>query len=147
MNDRDPFEERLRHQPLRPVPPAWRDEILRAARASAGPVTAPVGPRSSWYSAIEARLSALLWPNPRAWAGLAAAWLVVLGLNFAAHEPARSQAASQAVPPSPQMRELLRQQEQLLAELIGPMDDTIADHPKPAAPQPHSQLREQFVNA
>jgi hypothetical protein len=91
-------------------------------------------------------LSALLWPHPKAWGGLAALWLLVLGLNFASREPARSEVARPAIPPSPQMRALLQQQEQLFAELIGPAEKPVADRPKPVAPQPHSQRREEFLN-
>ncbi len=35
MNGHDPFEQRLRRQPLRPVPSAWREEILSQARRTA----------------------------------------------------------------------------------------------------------------
>jgi hypothetical protein len=145
MNGPDNFEERLRRQPLRTVPPDWRDEILRAAREAATPATAPAASRRSRI--FMPWLCALLWPHPRAWAGLAAVWLVVLGLNFAARDPGRPDAMQQSAPPSPQMRELLRQQEQMLAELIGPVDYNAADRPKPAGPQPHSERRQQFFNA
>lgn len=143
MNGPDPFEERLHRQPLRPVPSAWRDEILRAA----SPCPAPRAPRRSWFSTLASGLSALLWPHPKAWAGLAALWVLVLGLNFAAREPAWSEAVRPPLPPSPQMRELLRQQEQLFAELIGPVEKPVAGRPKPSTPQPHSQRREEFLNA
>jgi hypothetical protein len=73
MND-DQFENELKRQPLRPVPVAWREEILKAAchrhRRAVSTSTAEVVP---WWRA-------LLWPNPVAWGGLAAAWLVVLTL-------------------------------------------------------------------
>ena len=143
MNGEDQFEKRLERQPLRPMPPVWREEILSAARRlpicthHASPFIAP---RSRVVlSTLSAQLSSLLWPHPRAWAGLAAAWLLVLGLNFAAREPA-GETARQVVPPSRQLRELLHEQEQLLAELIGPMESAVVDRPKPAAPRT-AQLR------
>jgi hypothetical protein len=145
MSDQDPFEERLQSQPLRPVPPAWRDDILRVARAAASPCVAPPAPSRAWFSS--SWLSALLWPHPKAWAALAALWLLVLGLNFASREPSRPQEARRSVPPSPQLRQLLKQQQQLFAELIGPEEKPAADRTKPAAPQPRSQRREQFLNA
>jgi hypothetical protein len=147
MNAPDQFEDRLRRQPLRSVPPAWRGEILAAARAAAtSHPEAPAASRS-WFFALRSGLSALLWPHPVAWAGLAAVWLLILGLNFATREPGESEAARQSAPPSPQMRELLHQQEQMFADLIGPVEKPHADRPKPAAPQPHSQRREEFQNA
>jgi len=146
MNDSDKFEERLRRQPLQSVPATWRDEILGAARAASRPPSVSLTPSRSWFSALRSGLSALLWPHPTAWAGLAGLWLLVLGLNFSAREPAQSKAARQTIPASPQMRELLQQQERLFAELLGPVEKPVADRPKPAAPQPHSQRRENFLN-
>lgn len=146
MNRDNQFEERLQGQPFRPVPPAWRDDILRAARAAGRSSAAPLASQRSWFSAIESKLAALLWPHPRAWAGLAALWLLILGLGFAARDSALHQ-PQQAASPSPQMRELLRQQEQLLAELMGPLDQPVADRRRTAPPQPHSQRTEGFSYA
>ncbi len=68
------FEEYLRRQSIRPVPAHWRGEILRAARAQ------PAAP--PWWREW-------LWPSPRAWAGLAAAWGLILLLTVTApNEPA-----------------------------------------------------------
>jgi hypothetical protein len=147
MNDSDKFEERLRRRPLLPVPATWRDEILGAARAASGPRPVSLTPSRSWFSALRSGLSALLWPHPTAWAGLAALWLLVLGLNLSAREPAQSKAARRTVSPSPQVRELLQQQERLFAELLGPVEKSAADRPKQSAPRPHSQRRENFLNA
>lgn len=58
----DEFEQFLSHQPLRNVPPGWRREIL-ADRQPAW---------REW-----------LWPSPVAWATVAAAWLLILGLQLA----------------------------------------------------------------
>jgi hypothetical protein len=147
MNGEDQFEKRLQGQPQRPVPPAWREEILRAARAAAAPRPAPPvsGPSSS--ATVATWFWTLLWPHPRAWAGLAALWLVVFGLNLASREPSRQEMAGPPTRPSPQMRELLRQQEQLLAELVGPMGRVEAKRSKPVAPQPRSQRRDECLNA
>lgn len=73
----DDFESELRRQPFRPVPAAWRNEILAAARqASEGPAM----PRFS----LAAILRDWLWPHPVAWGGLAAAWVLIFALNLAA---------------------------------------------------------------
>ena len=99
------------------------------------------------HAAPHAWLSTLLWPNPKAWAGLAAVWVAILAVNFAAHDPLPVREACNATPPSPQLREMLKQQEQLLAELVGPIERPAAGRSKPVAPQPRSQRREQFMNA
>jgi hypothetical protein len=141
MNRDDQFEKRLRRQPLREIPPAWREEVLAAAeRAAASRHSSPVTPHTSWWRE-------LFWPCPRAWAGLAAAWLVILGASFAARDQSPAVEARRVPPPSPQLRQLLKQQEQLLAELVGPPESPEAHRSKPAAPQPRSQRREEFLNA
>jgi len=88
----------------------------------------------------------LVWPNPRAWAGLAAVWVLVFGLNFATREPAPAGLAQQSERPSPQRRELLQQQVRLLAELVGPNGTPERDLPKPSAPRSQGERREEFVN-
>jgi hypothetical protein len=88
----------------------------------------------------------LLWPCPRAWAGLAAVWLTILAMNLATRDATPRHFARQS-PPSPQMRELLRQQQQLFAELVGAVEYREADRPKATAPQPRSSRREEFLNA
>jgi hypothetical protein len=166
MKNSDQFEERLRRQPLKKAPPAWRGEILAAARMAARPDAAggtrwrqrgrvrtfvPSPDAALGDGDIAARcpypVRALLWPHPKAWAGLAALWLVVIGLNLAAREPGRREAVRRAVPASPQAREQLRQQEQLFVELIGPVEKPVAERSKPATPPPRSQRREEILNA
>jgi hypothetical protein len=147
MNGEDQFERRLQRQAQRLIPPAWREEILNAARQAETSRLLASRAHRSLLSTIHAQLSTLLWPHPKAWAGLAAVWLLVLGLDFAAREPSRQQAAAQATPPSPQLRQLLQQQEQMLVELVGPFDHPGTNPRKPVLPQPRSQRREEFMNA
>jgi hypothetical protein len=140
MNRNDPFEQRLQRQPLRPVPSAWREEILSAAERAAGSShTSRLTPHSSWWCE-------LFWPHPKAWAALAGVWLVMLGVQFALRDASPRSFARQS-PPSPQVRELLKQQEQLFAELVGPKETREADRPKSVAPQPRSSRREEILNA
>ena len=141
MNGEDQFEKRLQRQPLREIPPEWRSEVLSRARDAdhSSRIT-----RHSFLSTLNSQLSTLLWPCPQAWAGLAAVWLVILGANFATREgPTRT--SRQMLPPSPQVRELLKRQGQLLAELVGPIEKPNSDRPRPGTPR--SQRREEFLNA
>ena len=83
----DDFEKRLQRQPLRQMPGEWREEILSAARQASLPEHAPrtthhVPPSPSLLSTLHHQLSTLLWPHPTAWAGLAAVWVVILGINL-----------------------------------------------------------------
>lgn len=143
MNGDDQFEKRLQGLPHRPVPPAWRQEVLSSARAAAVPRSSPRAAPTS----IRAVLSAMLWPHPKAWAALAAAWLLIFALDLAAREPAQPDMARRAPPVSPQLRELLRQQEQLSAELAGPAETLKAAPAKPASAPPRSERSENFMRA
>ena len=141
----DDFEKRLQRQPLREIPAGWRREILARARQA---LPAPVpGHHASrvipFLSSLNQQLSTLLWPHPRAWAGLAAAWVVILAANVACRDDATA-AARRVVPPSPQIREMLREQEQLLVELCG---SPAADRPKALPPRPQSLYRNESFNA
>ena len=122
-------------------------QVVAAAESAARPRPSTLDPRPGLLSTLNHQLSTLLWPHPKAWAGLAAVWVVILAVNFAARDPLPVREAMNATPPSPQFREMLKEQEQLLAELVGPIETPAANRPKPIAPQPHSQRREQFMNA
>ena len=145
MKEHEQLEKRLQHQPLRPVPPAWRDEILSAARGVETSRHASQVARHNYLTALIQQLSTLLWPHPRAWAGLAAVWVVICAMNFTGSNDTASTTARRVTLPSPQMREMLREQEQLLAELVG--ESPVADRLKSAPPRPHSLYRNEFLNA
>lgn len=121
------FEQKLSRQPLRHIPAEWRAEILSAAREvqptrHPSPVT-----RHSFLSTLNRQLSALLWPHPKAWAGLAAVWVFIFVLNFSTRDKAPV-VAEKSTPPSPEIIAELRQQQRMLAELIG------ANQPRDAEP-------------
>ena len=78
---------------------------------------------------------------PRAaWAGLAAVWLVILGLNFAARETAAPALAAPRAeaPRSPETLQALREQKRLFAELVGPLQERDASLPR-FVPRPRSE--------
>jgi len=102
MKNEDQFEQRLRRQPLRPMPPAWREEILAAAseyRRDA--VSQPV---SEDQAALLAGWRLIFTRLPIAWATLAALWIVLLSLNLMLPSPVVRVAAQTS--PSAQMAAL-----------------------------------------
>ena len=144
MNSED-FERHLGRQPLRQVPAVWRTDILAAAREAASVAPAPSRGRytpglSSVAATVRQHISALLWPHPAAWAGLAALWLVIGVLGLATRD-ASPRVAHRASPPSAQVFVAFREQERLLAELLGPREAPTAERPKPVLPQPRSERR------
>jgi hypothetical protein len=147
----DDFEKRLERQPLRQLPGEWREEILSAARQASLPQHAPrtthhAAPSLSLLSTLHHQLSTLLWPHPVAWTGLAAVWVVILGINLTTQDASRA-LARQASPASPQVFMAFQEQERLLSELIGPREAPVAEQPKPRLPRPRSEGRRALVMA
>jgi len=141
------FERRLQRQPPQTLPPAWRAEILAAAVQAAA--ARPQPRDSSQRPILVDFLAQIFWPHPRAWAGLAALWLLIAALDFSAREPARPDLARRAPPaaPSPQLRQMLQQQEQMFAELLGPAEKPRSAPHTSQADRPRSQRRPDFFNA
>jgi hypothetical protein len=119
MND---FENELKKQPLRRVPEHWRGQILAAAKT---PDTLKREHQPWW--------AALLWPSPKAWGGLAAAWLVMVCFSAVTREPS----ASSEAPKAAQMRMALEQKRLLQAEM-----EEAAVHFDRESPKPRSELRD-----
>ena len=147
----DDFEKRLQRQPLRQVPAEWREEILSAARQASLPEHAPRtthhgSPSRSLLSTLNHQLSTLLWPHPAAWAGLAAVWVVILGINLTTRD-ASPLVAKQASPVSPQVFMAFQEQERLLTELIGPRETPVAEPPKPARRGPGASAATRLLMA
>ncbi len=140
----DDFEEKLQRQALRPIPTVWRAKILAAAGRES-----KVESREQvvhWHSAVITRLQALLWPNPQAWAGLTAVWILILAVDFSMRDPSPVMAEKTA-PSSPEVIVELKQQQRLLAELMGPRDLSDADRSKSLGPRPRSELDSEILTA
>ena len=124
------FEDYLRRQSIRPVPAHWREEILRAARPQPQPAV------SSWWRQW-------LWPCPQAWAGLAAVWMVILGINVSmGTSPSEFAQATPAFSHEALLE--FRQQQAMLTGLIFPEETPEAEPPKTALPR-RSELRQPLL--
>jgi len=135
----DEFEQQLQRQPLRSPPEEWRREILEAANAAArarSPACNP--PCEPWWREW-------LWPSPRAWAGLAAAWVIILSLNTA-RLATPAGVASVSPPPSREMIMALSEQRREFAELLGDAQEK-SPVTKPAPPRPRSERQTQKTAA
>jgi len=144
------FETRLSRQPMKQIPGEWRAEILAAAREAGRQIRAVRSGDSEDRrhinaldggflpkAATRAWFQNLLWPHPKAWAGLAAVWVCIFVLNFSARDAAPV-VAEKAAPPSLETVVQLRQQQRMLAELIGSREPGEADRSKTLVPQPRS---------
>jgi hypothetical protein len=137
----DNFEQKLQRQPLRQIPGEWREEILTAAESAAGARRSALDARPTLLSTLNHQLSIILWPHPASWAGLAAVWILILVVDFSLGDKTPVMAEKSA-PPSPEVIVELRQQQRLLAELIGSRDTCDADRSKSFVPQPRSERAE-----
>jgi len=99
------FESELREQRFRDVPSGWKTEILQAASACRQAAATPEAGRwREW-----------LWPNPLAWSGLAAAWILIALLHLAStnHEASRAEGST-----NPETLMVLENQRRLRNELL-----------------------------
>jgi hypothetical protein len=145
----DDFEKHLQRQPLRQAPSEWRDGVLFAARQAARPQPVACAARDGLravLSILNSQFSALLWPHPVAWAGLAAVWVVILGLSFTTRDAA-VHVARRTSSPSPQVYMAFQEQQRLLNELVGPREIPASERPKATPPRPRSERRRDFLNA
>ena len=134
----DDFEQRLQRQPLREVPDEWRAEILGTASATAATESSRFAhPATSWLSTLNSQLATFLWPHPKAWAGLAAVWMVIFGLKVAPGDEMPLAGKQSTV--SPEIMAELQRQKVLFAELVGGDEVRDAKPPKRLPPRPRSE--------
>ena len=117
---------------------------LDALRAAAFPARSQLSTLNSQPASLWERLFG---PNPLAWAGLAAVWLVLLAVNRSGSELASSAStASRASQPSEAaVAEIVRERRREMAELLN-MDEPKAAVPsRDALPPKRSQRRENFA--
>ncbi len=104
------FEKQISQQPVKPLPPSWKDGILRAAREAAESRPRPV---QTTRGALRCWLRDLLWPSPVAWGGLAAVWVVMLGFGSVAQN---DRAARPVASVSRQQLQMVREQQNWLRQ-------------------------------
>jgi hypothetical protein len=124
------FEKQLQRHSMRELPREWRSQILGAVSGTG-------------HSTLVDRLSTWLWPHPRAWAGLAAAWVLIFLLHFTA--PDEPRAARNSSPMTFQSLAMMRQQTLIMAQLLGSLDSgdqpaATAAPPKPRSEGPRKEL-------
>lgn len=115
---------------------------LDALRAAALPARSQLSTLNSQPASLWERL---LGPNPLAWAGLAAVWLVLLAVNRNGSEPATSSASRASQPSEAAVAEIVRENRRQMAELLN-FDEPQAAPPARSEPYPkRSQRRTDFA--
>lgn len=127
-----------RHRDAGPKLDAVREKALAALAPAAGN-TAPARPVVSWPLRIAWTLwRELIFPSRRIWAGLAAAWIVLLWLNLpGGNKPARMLA--ETLPPDHEIQALLREQREMFVQLVG------SGGPSPAVPNKTTVPRSEVI--
>ncbi|HZQ48362.1 MAG TPA: hypothetical protein VFC07_15200 [Verrucomicrobiae bacterium] len=118
---------------------AVEPELLAAIRQEdlAAAVQAANKPRSLGIADILRKLwEESIWPWRRAWLGMAAVWVVSLSLNAATQETPRLR-ANKAPVSDAQVLAVLREQKQLMAQLLGVFPPVVDSRPN--MPKPRSQ--------
>ena len=92
-------------------------------------------------NAIRLPFRELIWPCRRTWTGLVAVWMALLIFNVSQRDKSEL-AARKLPPPSPEAIMAWRQQEKLLAELIGPSAPGDAEQRKIFLPKPRTENTE-----
>ena len=126
----DEFEQFLKKQPFRDLPSAWRREILLPS------LLGPKPDRPQWQE--------WLWPSPVAWAGLAFAWVVIIGLNLAT-VPIKEQIAGETPVVSSDMVAALAEERNFLSESISP--PVLEPPQRKTSTSPRSEIRGRMVEA
>ena len=134
----DDFEQRLQRQPLRQIPAGWCAEILREGRHDA---VSEIGDADTASLPQRSLLSTILWPHPKAWAWLATVWILIFAVDFSMRDKTPV-LAEKSAPPSPEVIVELKQQQRLLAELIGAREPSDVDRSKPLVPRPRTERAE-----
>jgi hypothetical protein len=91
--------------------------------------------------AIRLSFLELVWPCRRTWAALAAVWIALFIFNVSQRDKSEL-AVRKLPPPSPEAIMAWRQQEKLLAELIGPSAPGDAEQRKIFLPKPRTEIAE-----
>ncbi len=133
----DDFEKRLQRVPQRNVPDAWRAEVLANAK---GDSASPDDADSIVTLLRKAFLLFIHRPHGMAWSGVAAAWALILLLNFSAQE-GTTFVAAQTMPSPDTMQALQKQKRFLLAELNGLVTPAAATRPQPPSAGPRSNRK------
>jgi hypothetical protein len=116
------FENQLRRQLMRTIPPHWRARI----------VTPPPPVRwREWFL-----------PSPHAWATLGAVWVVIFVFHFTT--PDQPRLVDNSYPP--QSLDILQEQTMMMAQLLGPIDGDEQPTALSAPQKPRSErAREELV--
>ncbi|HVR35828.1 MAG TPA: hypothetical protein VMS21_08255 [Methylomirabilota bacterium] len=118
------------------------DRVRASALSESLPHRTPSESRTS--APVTIRIALAVWweliqPARRAWTGMACVWLVILVVNMALRESPPDSA--HAGPLTPEAIQVLKEQERMMAELIGEDRRPRVEAVEPTRPEPRGELR------
>ena len=116
-----------RHQPAEAKLKAIRAEDLAACTRSAEQASRQRPPEFDFATAVVRFWQENFWPWSRAWIGMAAAWVFILGFSLGARETPRT-ASTKPPQPDAVAVALLQEQKQLLTQLLGLDEPPLVSH-------------------
>jgi len=124
-----------KHRSAEPKLDALRKEVL-------GGLNNKETKKQSWLAHLPENIwRELISPCRKVWAGLAVVWLAILVANASMRSPG----ATTVKNVSSEMATDFKQQQHLLAELVGSEERRDAEPPKKNTPQPRSELGNRFL--
>jgi anti-sigma factor RsiW len=120
--------------------------VSAASRPGQSPSEVPSAGRQGLLAALGTQLQAGWQRSPWAWAGLSAAWAVILALNFTARESEPPLVAGKPLPPAAEMRIAAKQRQLLMTDLAALSEPAQPNKVKSAPPSPRSDRRKETLN-
>jgi len=131
-----------RHCSAEPKLDALREETVAAVCDRRPVKTKPSAVTDRRYNRRISFWRELILPRPRAWAGLATVWVVILALRFSTPDQSHSVASKSSMPP--EVIAELQQQKHLYTELAGIPKLPDMKPAKPFRPRPRSARRSEI---
>jgi len=126
-----------RHRKAESKLDAIRREVLTEFVQTEPMVERRQTPPAFSFSLLAAKLwRELVWPCRRIWAGMAAAWMLILGLHVAAGSGEASRmSVNQVSKPGPEVVAAVRERRELMAQLLDPFTSLPVERPKVPGPR------------
>lgn len=133
-----------RHQAAVPKLDALRQEMVTELNSKGTKVESEKINLASWcLGALDKIWVELVWSSRHIWAGLAAVWVLLLVVNLSLRDYTEMPIAKA---PTPAEMMTFQQQQELLAELIGQDEPSVAEPQKTYVPRPSSWRPFEIMN-
>ena len=128
------FEQKLRQQPMKKLPDSFRSVVMKNVQSE---LASSENNTENWREIIYA----WLWPHPKAWAILGAAWCLIFALHFNSPMPRGLYVKNLPKARVEQLVLAFVEQRKLLQLFLQPSPEMLAEPPR----KQHSERRSQLT--